>query len=237
MSGQNMELSKELEEVELLLKEKKNTKQAKRRFWRVISQIKRTNPNEIDDHVVELASSLRDKLYPRKIILSPPKGAVLITIGFFITLMLFLWVLKTINFGFIINAVILFFALAINLYFTFLLGRCVGSLVSGIKIDGFYMYDPLELGIKMNYRTYLKASQSRRVLLFGTTLIVELTVMLIETYLTFIFKPNYVYVPILLILIWIVGLYVIHKKVKTGEMHRFLRELKILKELKSKRSM
>ena len=225
---------KDLENVKALFEEKGNTREVKKLFWKTISKIKRSKPNEINDQVVELASLLRDKLYPRKIVLSSSKGYAFALSGFILTFLLFLWILISVNFGFMLNTVIIFFAIFVNLYFTFLFGRCLGSLASSIRIEGFYMYDPLEFGIKMDYKTYLKASQGKRVLLFGTTIFFEVIVLLVETFIVFLINTTYAIVPMGILLIWVVGTYAIHKKARTGEMHRFLRELNILRKLKNK---
>ena len=230
------EIFEELSNVNSLFEEQGNTKDVKKKFWKAIGKIKRMGPSEIDERTLDLASSLREKLYPRKLILSATGGFVFTLLGFITTFLLFVWVVITINFEFVITAAIIFLVTFANLYFSFLLGRCLGITFSGIKIDGFYRYSPMEFGVRMNYKAYLKAPQKKRVVLFGTTIVFEITTLLIETGFIALFSDiKYTIVPLGVLFIWLAGSYIIHKKARTGELHRFLRELKIQKEIRVKK--
>ncbi len=199
--------------------------EARKEFWRIVGRVKRGEITVTEEDIEELRK-IRDKLFRKRIILSAKKGSVLFPLGFLTSTAIFLWA----NF---LNLPSTYLYLSIFLlevpviYFGFLTGRLLASFVSGIGFEGFYQYSPLEFGVKLNYRDYLAASQSKRVTLYATTLCFQGVVLVALSAVVFLFNPDAVLIPVGFLVLWLIGSLIIHYTAKTGELHRFLRELKI----------
>ena len=209
--------------------EKGKNEETIRKFWKIVGKIKRgMEVNEED--IVELCR-IRDRIFEKKIVLSTKKGSTLFPTGFVVSLAIFLWI----NFGnfscqYNYQHLLLFFAELFVIYFGFLTGRLLGGFISGIRFDGFYLYTPLEFGVKVNFKDYLKKKQRNRVILYGTTLCFQAFTMLALLILVYLFNPQATYIPLSFLLLWLFGSIAIHYMAKTGELHRFLRELRIALE-------
>lgn len=226
-----VELIDELNQIELELKEKDNKPEVAKRFWKVVGKIKRMNIDEVDDSLIMKAAEIRSKLFKKKVILSSNKGIVLFSFGFITALLVFIWFIlyfpSTSAFIFYFT----FFVLELFvLYFTFLVGRIIGGLLSGVKFEGFYKFSPLEFGMKLDYASYLKSTQKNRALFFGFTILWEHIILMFQLVFAWLFRPEGIWVPLVFLIILLPSQYVIHRFAKEGELHRFIRELKILRE-------
>ncbi len=214
-------------EIQSLILEldKKSGEEAKREFWKIIGKIKRKEIVVSNSDIEELCK-IREKLFKKRIVLSTGKGRLLFSFGFVLAVTFFVW-LNTVDFN-DLDYLLIFVAELPVIYFGFLVGRLLGGSISGIRFDGFYLYTPIEFGVKVNCKDYLKSKQLNRVLLYATTLVFQAFVMLFLTAVVYAFKPHALIVPLFFLLLWLIGSYIIHRVARTGELHRFLRELKIL---------
>ena len=202
-----------------------NSENLKKEFWKLIGRIKRGEIPVTDSDIEELCK-MREKLFKKRIVLSTKIGSLLFSFGFVLAVTSFVW-LNTVDFNGLDYLLIFVTELPV-IYFGFLVGRLLGGLISGIRFDGFYLYTLIEFGVKVNCKDYLKSKQSNRVLLYATTLVFQAFVMLFLTAVVYAFKPHALIVPLFFLLLWLIGSYIIHRVARTGELHRFLRELKIL---------
>lgn len=134
------------------------------------------------------------------------------------------------------KAALLFAVESAVVYSSFIVGRLIGSLITGIKITGFYRYNPLELGMKLDIVSYLKAKQKNRVIFFLTPIVFENLVFLFQSFLLVYLNNEFYWVPLVLVILNFLFSYAIYKFKKTGELYRFIREVKILRELSEKPS-
>ncbi|RLI79904.1 hypothetical protein DRP05_02285 [Archaeoglobales archaeon] len=195
----------------------------KKKFWRIVGKVKR-GEIEVSEEDIEELSKIRDRFFKKRIVLSAKKGSILFPIGFVASLAIFLWVNLNAN---AYTYILLFLSELFVIYFCFLTGRLLGCLISGIGFDGFYLYTPLEFGVKINYRDYLRKKQRNRVILYGTTLCFQGFVMVVLLIIVYIYKPWIIFIPLIFLILWLFGSIAIHYIAKTGELHRFWRELKI----------
>jgi len=229
-----MELLTELEEIEKRLRNEGDNPQVRRDFWKIVGKIKRMPSSEVDELVLHKVAEIRKNLLKKKIILSHKTGAILFSLDLILAYSLFLWISLYSNLEGVLLYIVAFPSEALVLYFSFLTGRCLSSLLSGIKFEGFYMYDPLEFGVRIEYVSYLKATQGKRTLLFGIPILWEHIIMISQVIILWHYKSPAIWIPLAFLIIMLPFMLVIHKKAKTGELHRFLRELKILREIKRK---
>ncbi len=224
-----MDIIKELEELENRLRRGEDVRKD---FWRVVGRIKRLE--RVDDEVVVKAAEIRNALFGRKVILSHKKGFVLFSSLFVLFNVLF-FVLINETFSWLLKTILLLFIEALVLYTSFLVGRGLGSALTGIRMEGFYKYNPLEFGVKIDYESYLRASQSRRFMLFFVPVAFENLVMLIQAFALVLMEVGYWIIPLAFIFANVLFSYLVHRIKKTGELHRMLRELRILMELREKK--
>lgn len=118
------------------------------------------------------------------------------------------------------------------MYFGYPLGRYLGGVVSRIKFDGFYRYSPGELGLKIEYTSYLKVEKRKRMLVFGIPKFWILFLILIQIIIVILFNPIVILDPIILLIVYILSLVATYRIKKTGELYRFIREIKIAREKK-----
>ncbi len=223
----------EIKEVKKRLDEEGDTKEVRKTFWRIVGQVKR-GEHQKNEEIIEEIAEIREKLFKKRIILSTTKGAILFPTGFAISMIAFIWINQhtdTLS-TFLPSYILLFLSELPVIYFGFLTGRLLGGVFSGIKFDGFFRYSPLEFGVKVNYKSYLQASQWKRVTLYGTTILFQAIIMLVLALIVYEYNPEAIPIPVAFLFLWIIGSAIIHQKAKTGELHRFLRELKIALELR-----
>ena len=203
-------------------------------LWKEIIITDKPTKGQTQGYNMEKAAEIRKTLLKKKIILSHKTGAILFSLGLILAYSLFPWISLYSNLEGILLYIVAFLSEALVLYFSFLTGRCLGSLLSGIKFEGFYMYDPLEFGVRIEYVSYLKATQGKRTLLFGIPILWEHIIMISQVIILWHYKSPAIWIPLAFLIIMLPFMLVIHKKAKTGELHRFFRELKILREIKRK---
>ncbi len=222
-----MSLIQELEEIERRLEKGEDVRKD---FWRIVGKIKRQQIS--DEEVLRRAAGLRDMMFERRVILSYRTGFIL-----------FLSVFLALNALFVAaafgkdgsaKALAILVIEVCTIYFAFLTGRCVAARISGIEVDGFYRYSPLEFGVKVDYLSYLKAKQIGRVVLYSGAILLEHVTMLIHTLFLLAIRSSYWAIPAFFLVINLPFSYIIHKKAKTGELHRLLREYRILREVRAK---
>jgi len=220
-----VEISEKIDEIERRLEAGEDIR---RDFWKLVGEVKRSQIR--DESIINKISQIRDRLFEKETVMGFREGFALFSTLFLLFNLLFFYAsLKMVN-GVIKAFAILGIEIGV-IYASFLVGRCIGSIISGISVDGFYRYSPLEFGVKMSYRSYLKAEPLNRVVLFSGAVILEHLILLIH--LIFLFSINsYWIIPAFFLIVNLPFSYLIHKIAKTGELHRLLREIKILKEAK-----
>ncbi len=221
-TANSVEVLKKIEEIE---KKLERGEDVRKEFWKIAGEIKRL---QTDEEIIERASRIRDQLFQRRIILSFKSGFALFLTLFIAFNLLFFHVSTSFEDS-VAKALMIFGIEVGTIYTSFLVGRCVGSIVSGINVDGFYRYSVLEFGVKMNYRDYLRAEPIKRVILFSSALILEHFILALHT-VYLIPVSDFWVIPAFFLVINLPVSYIIHRKAKTGELHRLLREMKIMKE-------
>jgi len=227
----------EIEEIKKQFDEKGDTKEVRKAFWRIVGRVKRGEfqTNETNEKIIEEITEIRERLFKKRVILPTAKGAILFPTGFAISMIIFIWINQHTHSAYLPLYLLLFLSELPVIYFGFLTGRLLGGIFSGIRFDGFFRYSPLEFGVKVNYKSYLQTSQWKRVTLYGTTIFFQVIVMLALVLIVYEYHVDAILIPIAFLFLWIAGSTIIHKKAKTGELHRFLRELKIALELRKQR--
>ncbi len=219
-----MELLQKINEIERRLEAGENIRKD---FWKLVGDVKRKKIHE--DVIINKISRIRDELFEKETVMGFREGFALFSMLFFLFNLLFFYVSLKMENGLIKAIFILGSEIAV-LYTSFLVGRCIGSIISGIDVDGFYKYTPFEFGVKMNYKSYLKAEPLDRVVLFSGAIFLEYLVLAVH--LIFLFSTNsYWFIPAFILAINLPFSYLIHKLAKTGELHRLLREIKIMREV------
>ncbi len=211
----------------------KRGEDAKKDFWKLVGVIKRTE--EVDEEVLIRIAKLRDEIFDKQLILSLKSGIAIFTSLIVLTNALF-FLIASENLQFLLKAALLFAVESAVVYSSFIVGRLIGSLITGIKITGFYRYNPLELGMKLDIVSYLKAKQKNRVIFFLTPIVFENLVFLFQSFLLVYLNNEFYWVPLVLVILNFLFSYAIYKFKKTGELYRFIREVKILRELSEKPS-
>ena len=238
-----MTIVSELKTIEQRLDQEGDTKEIRKTFWRIVGKIKRLNPSEVSNEIIEKTVNLRNRLFKQKVVLSVNKGlglfllvAIFADIGFIWALLYF----KTILASFIIlppiltllalNGILLVF-IVFMAYGAYPWGRYLGGVIARVKFDGFYRYSPGEFGLKIEYTSYLKTTQSRRKWVFGIPVIWVFGIFIILLPIAWSLKPAGIWAPLLMVLLFGVFYMVIYYK-KTGELYRFMRERRIEQEIK-----
>jgi len=200
----------------------------RKEFWRLAGEVKRSRIRE--DDVINRLSRIRDRLFEKETVIGFREGFALFSILFLLFNFLFFHASLKMENGAVKAITILGIEIGI-VYTSFLVGRCIGSLISRIGVDGFYRYSNLEFGVKMNYRDYLKAEPVNRVILFSGAIFLEHLILAIH--LIFLLTINsYWIIPAFILIINLPFSYLIHRIARTGELHRLLRELRIFREIK-----
>ncbi len=212
--------------VEELKEKVERGEDVKAQFWKIVGEVKR---RDVDKEVLRDIAEIRDLIFDKKTVLSAKTGNILFPILFLLSNASFLYAALT-----KVSFVLLLLLEAIVLYFTFLNGRVLGSRLTGIKIEGYYRLNPVELGMKLDFESYLKVPQKSRVLFFLTPILFEHAVLLFHALILYLAKTELHWIPLLFVFVNIPFSYLVYRVKKTGELYRFLRELKILKELSEK---
>lgn len=220
-----------LDELESIEKSLETGEDVRKDFWKLVGKVKRERVT--NDEVLKRIAMIRDRMFRKKLILSYRAGAVLFSTMFLLFNVLFFMTATLMSPGTVKAGLILTLELTV-MYFAFLLGRCAAASLLGIKVDGFYRYMPFEFGVKINYLSYLKARQRDRVLLYAGAIVLEHITMLAHTLFLLAIKSSYWVIPAFFLVVNLPFSYAIHRMAKTGELHRLLREYRILKELKTK---
>ncbi len=197
----------------------------KDRFWKIVGIVKRKDIT--DEDVIEEIVRVRNAIFDVNIVIGYRFGAAIFSLLLVVSYLLFLYLTIYVELSWFIKLVLAVLLESCVLYFSFLTGRCLGSLITGIKFIGFYKYNPLELGLKLDYRSYLKAGKVRRAILFATPILLEHAILVSQ--ILILRNTNLFLLPVFLIAVNLPVSYIVHKKFRTGELHRFLRELRILR--------
>ncbi len=235
-------IESELRTIEQRLDKEGDTKEVRKSFWRIVGKIKRLNSNEITPEIIEKTANIRNRFFKHKIVLGVKKGLVLFFFVAFFALMGFIWTLlyfETILTLFLIlppfyalialNGLLLVLLIFIA-YGAYPWGRYLGGIIARVKFDGFYRYSPGELGLKIEYRSYLRTTRSRRKWVFGFPIIWIFAIFFLSLPIAWILNPAGIWTPLLLVLLFGVFYMVIYYK-KVGELYRFLREFRIEREV------
>ncbi len=227
------DIEERLEILEQRCNEGKSS-EVRREFWKIVGELKRVEI-QLDDEILEKVARVHDCLWKDRKVLSY-RISVLIFAIFLLSCCFFAYLALykpeiPIPAGVVIECIVI--------YSGFLTGRCLAGFITGIRFEGFYRYNPLELGMKLDIRSYLKAGQKRRVLLFAIPIlwvhgVLALQIILLSLLPSPSSTPSpLIWIPVIFLLSYIPFSYLIHVKFRTGELHRFLRELKILRGYKS----
>ncbi|ADC64214.1 hypothetical protein Ferp_0022 [Ferroglobus placidus DSM 10642] len=206
---------------------------AREDFWKLVGIVKRSK--SVDEETLVRIAKIREEIFDKKLVLSLKSGTVIFASLVVLSNMLFL-LISFKNLQFLLKAALLFAVESAVIYSSFIVGRLIGSLITGIKILGFYRYNPLELGMKLDIVSYLKAEQKNRVIFFLTPIVFENSVFLFQSLLLVYFNNEFYWVPLLLAISNLLLSYAVYKIKKTGELYRLIREIKILRELSEKPS-
>ncbi|MFX1510444.1 MAG: hypothetical protein ACFFBR_09085 [Promethearchaeota archaeon] len=238
-----MEILTELQKIEQRLDQEGDTSKVRRDFWRIVGQIKRKNSIELDDEIIERTTVIRNRLFKQDIVISVGKGLALYFLLFFFSFLGYLWVLAyfetTLAQFIILPSLIVFLALNFVLgvisifvaYGSYPLGRFFGGCIARVKFEGLYRYSPGELGLKIEYRSYLRTTPSRRKWVFGVPIIWVFGILFILLAITWFFNFSGIYAPMLIIIMFAIFYVLIYFR-KIGELYRFVRELRIAREVK-----
>ena len=241
-----MTLLSDLQLIEQQLNQEGDTPQVRKTFWRTVGKIKRLPPNAVSDDTIGKATEIRNQLFKHKVVLGVGKGLVIFFIIAHLAFFGFLWAL--LNFEAVIsmmivlpplvspillNAVILLLTVFVS-YGVYPWGRFLGGVIARVKFDGFYRYSPGELGLKIEYRSYLQTTQRHRKWVFGFPIITVFGYLLLLLIIAWFVNPSGIWAPLILVVGFGFFYLAIYYK-KTGELYRFLREYRIERELKIKK--
>ncbi|MFX1562452.1 MAG: hypothetical protein ACFFDP_04010 [Promethearchaeota archaeon] len=230
-----MSIMDNLMAIENQLEKEGDTKRVRKAFWRIVGRIKRLDPSEKDDEVIEKAAEIRNRLFKQKVVLSIRKGIPIFSLCAIIFFALFIWATLFLSLDILWMNIVIFLISFILLYCLYPLGRYLGGLIGHVKFDGLYRYSPGELGLKIEYVSYLKTTRRRRKWIFGFSIIWILTFLFIELLIVVVFNPIGIWAPLFSIAFYLIFLTAIHRFSKTGELHRFIREFRIEREMSRKR--
>ncbi len=214
-----------LDEIAKIKEKLESGENVRRYFWKAVGEVKRS---QIDDpKVIDALSQIRETLFEKRLIISFRTGFLLFSTLFVLINILFLHVSLTMKEG-IAKVIALLIIETGNIYTSFLAGRCIGFIASGIGAEGFYRYAHLEFGVKVNFRDYLTVEPKKRVILYSGAILLEHIILLAHA--VFLFAiDSYWEIPAFLLAVNLPFSYLIHRIARTGELHRLIREIKILK--------
>ncbi len=133
----------------------------------------------------------------------------------------------------LLNAIILLFTVFVT-YGVYPWGRFLGGVIARVKFEGFYRYSPGELGLKIEYSSYLRTPQSHRKWVFGFPIILVFGYLLLLLIVAWLVNFAGIWAPLILVVGFGI-LYLAIYYMKTGELYRFMREVRIERELKAKK--
>ncbi|MFX1300933.1 MAG: hypothetical protein ACFFAL_07570 [Promethearchaeota archaeon] len=240
-----MTIESELRTIEQRLNKEGDTKEIRRAFWRIVGKIKRLDPTEVRDEIIEKSAHIRNRLFKHKILLSVNRGLGLFFLIAILAFIAFIWALlffeTTLELFIILPP--LFTLLALNVILLVLMiflaygaypwGRYIGGVIARVKFDGFYRYSPGELGLKIEYTSYLKTTQSHRKWVFGFPVFWIFGLFLLLIPIVMVLNPTGIWTPLLMVLLFGIFYMAIYYR-KTGELYRFIRELRIEREIRRK---
>lgn len=229
-----MPILDDLLQIENQLEVEGDSKQVRRAFWRIVGKMKRRVPSEVTNEEINKATEIRNRLFRHPVILGVGKGLLIFFLIALFSYAAFIWVLLSLEVHILVLNGILFFFGIFALYGVYLLGRYLGGRIARVKFEGFYRYSPGELGLKIEYASYLKTTLSRRKWVFGFPIIWVFVFLFLEVVIAWFLNPLGLWAP-LIFLISFPFFYVAITHWKLGELYRFLRELRIEREVKRKR--
>jgi hypothetical protein len=237
-----MVILKDLQKIEQRLDIEGDTPEVRRDFWRIVGRIKRKNPTELEEEVVGKTTAIRNHLFKQKIAISIGKGLAIYFLVFLFSVLGYLWILfffeSTLAQFILLPPLIVLLALNILLgiisifvaYGSYPLGRYLGGVIARVKFEGLYRYSPGELGLKIEYTSYLRTTASRRKWVFGFPIIWVFGILFMLLPITWLLNPSGIYAPIIIIILFII-FYISIYYLKTGELYRFVREIRIAREV------
>ncbi len=238
-----MTIITELQQIEQQLDQEGDTTQVRKAFWRIVGKIKRMDSAVVDDEVVEKATAIRNRLFKQDIVISVGKGVVVYFMVFLLSFLGYIWVLLFLESTLALFIILppLFVQIILNIsliliciciaYGAYPMGRYLGGVMARVKFDGMYRYSPGELGLKIEYTSYLRTTPSRRKWVFGFPIIWVFGILISLLLTTWLLNPAGIWAPIFIIIFFGI-FYVIIYRMKTGEIYRFVRELRIAREVK-----
>jgi hypothetical protein len=240
-----MTILNDLQSIEQQLNQDGDTTEVRTAFWRIVGKIKRSSPNEVSDETIKKATKIRNQLFKHEVVLSVGSGLGIFFIITNLAFLSFLWtlfyfesmismiiVLPPMLLLLLLNAVILLMTVLV-VYGVYPWGRFFGGVIARVKFDGFYRYSPGELGLKIEYSSYLQTTQSRRKWVFGFPIILVFGFLLLLLFIAWFVNPAGIWAPLILVVGFGIFYLAIYYK-KTGELYRFMREFRIERELKAK---
>ncbi|MFX1404005.1 MAG: hypothetical protein ACFE9D_05985 [Promethearchaeota archaeon] len=238
-----MTIITELQDIEKRLDQEGDTAQVRKVFWRIVGKIKRLDPALVDDKVVEKATAIRNRLFKHKIAISVGRGVAVYFLVFLLSILGYIWALLFLEstlavfiilpplFAQIILNIVLILICVCTAYGFYPMGRFLGGVIARVKFEGMYRYSPGELGLKIEYASYLRTTPSRRKWVFGFPIIWVFGILITLLPITWLLNPTGVWAPIFIIILFAL-FYVVIYRMKTGEIYRFVRELRIAREVK-----
>lgn len=241
-----MTFLKDLEDIERQLNTKGDTQGGRKAFWRIIGRMKRQDPASLDDDTIQKAAAIRNQLFKKSVILSVRTGLFVFFLVALLSFAAFLWVLLFFEstvatfillppwiMMILLNVVLSIIAVLIS-YGDYPWGRYLGGVIARVGFEGFYRYSPGELGLKIEYTSYLKTTQSRRKWVFGFPILWVFCFIFILLPIAWFLNPAGIWAPLILIILFGLAYLGMYRK-KTGEVYRFIRELRIAREVKRKK--
>ncbi|MFQ6123417.1 MAG: hypothetical protein ACE5R6_02265 [Candidatus Heimdallarchaeota archaeon] len=228
-----MSILDDLLQIENRLEVEGDSKQVRHAFWRIVGKMKRRAPSEVTIAEIDKATEIRNRLFRQPVIMGVSKGLLIFFLIALFSYVAFIWVLLSLEFHILLLNAILFFLSIFALYGVYPLGRYLGGRIARVQFEGFYRYSPGELGLKIEYASYLKTTQSRRKWVFGFPIIWVFGFLFLEMAIAWVLNPLGLWAP-LIFLISFPFFYVAITFRKLGELYRFLRELRIEREVKQK---
>lgn len=229
-----MPILDDLLQIENRLEVEGDSKQVRRAFWRIVGKMKRLPHSEVTNGEIDKATEIRNRLFRQPVIMGVGKGLLIFFLIALFFYAVFIWGLLSLEYHILVLNGILFILSIFALYGMYPLGRYLGGRIARVKFDGFYRYSPGELGLKIEYVSYLKTTQSRRKWVFGFSIIWIFSFLLLEVVIAWFLNPLGLWAP-LIILISFPFFYVAITYRKLGELYRFIRELRIEREVNRKR--
>ncbi|MFX1475438.1 MAG: hypothetical protein ACFFCO_08185 [Promethearchaeota archaeon] len=226
-----MVLLDDLQEIEKRLDAEGDTKAVRRAFWRIISKMKRQPRAGVSESEIVKATEIRNRLFRHPVVMGVGKGVFLFLLCLVLALLAYIWVLMYLVVDFLWLNVILLVVSIFVLYGAYPIGRYFGGKIARVQFDGFYRYSPGELGLKIEYSSYLRTTLRRRKWVFGFPVIWIFGFLAVEVILAWFLNPAGVWGAFIILVLFPVFYVAIYFR-RTGELYRFIRELRIEREVK-----